>query len=377
MNFLIRGALLASLLTALTIGTFKVPTIKSVIEKVRPTQTAPTKTAPAPTPQPSKPATPTPATPSSATKITPPSRAQKITVTSPNGGEVFTKGQTVPVSWSFSGFPASTTLGIGVKSLPGLKTCILQYQPANLSTLNQSTNHSCFAKSIRNQYKIIVFKKDNTTTGDQSDNFFTINPSASTSTPPPPPSSTSTATTSLSQIRQNVKVTAISPITPIQVGLSAGQTIAVFKITNNNTSPVYFGSPWLTFLNSGSTSTPQSFSLFSSVQGGTAGDTSITLRSQNLVTTSTSPLAFDNIFPEANQVINGGAWRYLTIRTRQIAHNNDTFRVSTGDLSNLKFYVKESDFGQSLNSDSDLNDFITDLSPISSPTSTATVTAKT
>lgn len=51
MNLPVRGVLLASLFTALTIGTLKLPTVQSLIQTV----THPTQTTPAPAPQPTSP----------------------------------------------------------------------------------------------------------------------------------------------------------------------------------------------------------------------------------------------------------------------------------------------------------------------------------
>ena len=78
-----------------------------------------------------------------------------------------------------------------------------------------------------------------------------------------------------------------------------------------------------------------------------------------------------------NRKIDGGSWRYFTIKTNGAAANNDTFQFSVSALGNLKFNVDEIDLGYSGNpqTDNDMSDTVTDLYIDGTP-SVATVTAK-
>jgi hypothetical protein len=188
-------------------------------------------------------------------------------------------------------------------------------------------------------------------------------------------------------IPQNVKVEAVSPTMTTNIGLSAGNVIGVFKITNNGTAPIYLASSTgFTFTNGGSATNSLSFALYSSALGGSQGDTSVTYIATSTADGSSSSVPFDltNVVA-ASRKIDGGSWRYLTIKNASfgtampgVPVSNNTFQFSVSALGNLLYNVDESDLGYSGNpqSDNDLSDTIPDLYIDGTP-SLATVTAKT
>lgn len=184
-------------------------------------------------------------------------------------------------------------------------------------------------------------------------------------------------------VPQSVVIEAVSPTSATQVGLTAGQNVGVFKITNSGSAPVYVTST-ATFSNGGSATTSVTFNLYGSAVGGTQSDTTVTYATTSTsggATGASSSIPFGITTggaTEANRTIDGGSWRYLTIKTSGTAANNDSFQFSVSALGNLLFYVKESDLGYSGNpsSDSDLSDTIDSLYVDGKP-SLSTVTAKT
>lgn len=182
-------------------------------------------------------------------------------------------------------------------------------------------------------------------------------------------------------VPQTVKIEAVSPTAATTIGLGAGQNIAVFKVTNNGTAPIYLSSTTMTFANGGSATTSTSFKIYSSAMGGGQSDTSSWNSGSGHAATNSngasSTIKFaTSSFTAAELKIDGGSWRYLTIKTTAAVANNDTFQLSVSSLGSILFYVNEADLGYSGNSDSDLSDAITGLYVDGIP-ALSTVTAKT
>lgn len=183
-------------------------------------------------------------------------------------------------------------------------------------------------------------------------------------------------------VPQNVKIEAVAPTT--QVGLTAGQTVAIFKVTNSGAAPIYFStSTNPTFANGGSaTSSVQTsaWELWASNLSGSATKDNSYGTSTAGTSLSSSTVAFGgmNAITEANRTINGGGgYRYLIIETNIAAENNNTFSLSVSALGNIRFYVKESELGYDANGNGDLNDTITTGMYIDGITAPTTVTSKT
>ncbi|MEI6479419.1 MAG: peptidoglycan-binding protein [bacterium] len=183
---------------------------------------------------------------------------------------------------------------------------------------------------------------------------------------------------------QSVVVDAVSPTSATQVGLSAGQVVGIFKITNNGSAPIYLASTTSQFTvsNGGAATTTVKFELYASAQGGSQSDTSITYATSTTsggATGASSSIPFNLAsVSDANRQINGGSFRYVTIKTNGVAANNDTFALSISALGNVKYYVNESDLGYSGNpfTNSNISDSLTGMYTSGVP-SLGTVTAKT
>jgi hypothetical protein len=198
-------------------------------------------------------------------------------------------------------------------------------------------------------------------------------------------SGTKTGTPTVSGISyvvpQNVKIEADTSIAT-QVGLTSGVTVARFKVTNNGASPVYLSTSTLTFTNTGSATNTVSFRIFGSAMGGGQSDSSGWNSGSGYLAPSGTTGASSTInfgtttLTDAERKIDGGSWRYLTVKTSAAAINNDTFQFSVSSLGNVKFDAQEIDLGYSGNGDSDLSDTILGLFVDGVP-SEVTVTAKT
>jgi len=185
---------------------------------------------------------------------------------------------------------------------------------------------------------------------------------------------------------QNVKIEAVSPTAATQVGTSAGQNLAVFKVTNNGSAAIYLSSSTMSFTNGGSATTTTNFKIYASAMGGGQSDTSgwgagaangNGYLAIDGTTGASSTISFaTTTFSAAERKIDGGSWRYLTIRNTAAVANNDTFQFSVSALGNILFNADEADLGYSGNSDSDLSDTIPDLRVDGIP-ALSTVTAKT
>jgi len=187
-------------------------------------------------------------------------------------------------------------------------------------------------------------------------------------------------------VPQKVTVEAVSPTAATTIGLGAGNTVGVFKVTNNGTSPIYLASSTaFTFTNGGSATNSLTFALYASAMGGTQGDASVTYIATSTADGASSSIPFDLTWvSSANRKIDGGSWRYLTIKNAAngaafpgVPVNNNTFQLSVSALGNLLFSVDEADLGYSGNpqSDNDLSDTIPSLRVDGVP-SLSTVTAK-
>lgn len=169
----------------------------------------------------------------------------------------------------------------------------------------------------------------------------------------------------------------IYPTTAVQVGSSAGQTVAVFKITNSGSAPIYLSPANITFTNGGYSRGNVSLKLYASANNGVRSDTTVSYSSSN-AGGSSGVVSFDlSGVSEADKTINGGSWRYITFKTAAYAYENDTFQFSVSKLGDVIFDVKESDLGYSGNpsEDADLSDTIRWLWVDGKP-SVATVTVK-
>jgi len=179
-----------------------------------------------------------------------------------------------------------------------------------------------------------------------------------------------------------VKIEAISPTAATQVGTSAGQNLAVFKVTNNGTAAISLSSSTMEFTNGGSATTTTNFKIYASAMGGGQSDTSGWnggngyLAVDGTTGASSSIVFATSTFTADERKIDGGSWRYLTIRNTAAAANNDTFQFSVSALGKILFNASEADLGYSGNSDSDLSDTIYDLYVDGIP-ALSTVTAKT
>ncbi|MDO8557020.1 MAG: peptidoglycan-binding domain-containing protein [Candidatus Jorgensenbacteria bacterium] len=152
---------------------------------------------------------------------------------------------------------------------------------------------------------------------------------------------TSTATsTTTQQSLPGVVIEAVSPVfgapTPI-VGTGSGVTVGVFKVTNSGDSAVYLSS--LKFSKGGVATTSLSFSLFVSIGGGSSADASVLYGDAVTGTTGASPTVLFIIsgISETNRLINSGSWRYLTIKTKGVTDNNDTFQFGVNALGDVTY----------------------------------------
>ena len=138
----------------------------------------------------------------------------------------------------------------------------------------------------------------------------------------------------------------------------------------------------MSFTNSGSATTGTNFKIFSSAMGGGQSDVSSWNSGNGYLaaagtTGASSTISFaTTTLTVAERKIDGGSWRYLTIRTSAASANNDTYQFSVSALGNILFNVDEVDLGYSGNDDADLSDTIYGLYVGDIP-ALSTVTAKT
>ncbi|MFH1162098.1 MAG: peptidoglycan-binding domain-containing protein [Candidatus Jorgensenbacteria bacterium] len=160
----------------------------------------------------------------------------------------------------------------------------------------------------------------------------------------------------------SVRIEAVSPTVAVNVGIGSGQTVGIFKIYNDGTAQIYLDT--FQFANNGSATTTLGFKIYASTAGGSMSDTSgWNIGSGYLAATGTtgasSTISFNiAALTDAERLIDGGAWRYLTVKTTGVAANNDTFQFFVRAYGDIKFSVKEVDLGYSGNGDGDLDDTI-------------------
>lgn len=176
-----------------------------------------------------------------------------------------------------------------------------------------------------------------------------------------------------------VAVEGVSPTAASTVGTTSGITVGVFKVTNSGGSAVYIATTttWGNFSNGGSATTSLTFALYASPMG-SGQDSSVTYTATSTANGTSSSIPFDLTYvSSANRQINGGSWRYLTVKTASTSSvNNNTFKLSVGSIGSLTFQIDESDLGYDANLDGDLSDRIVGLYIDGTP-SLETVTAKT
>lgn len=162
-------------------------------------------------------------------------------------------------------------------------------------------------------------------------------------------------------VPQSVVVNAISPSAATQVGTSAGQTVGVFQVVNNGTAPILLSTSTLSFTNGGAATTTTSFKIYASVVGGGQNDTSGWNSGNGYAATTGTTGASSTIsfatttITAAEQQIDGGSWRYFTIKTTTAVANNDTFQFSVSALGNVLFNSAESSLGYSGNPSTNSN----------------------
>ncbi|MFH1162084.1 MAG: peptidoglycan-binding domain-containing protein [Candidatus Jorgensenbacteria bacterium] len=194
-------------------------------------------------------------------------------------------------------------------------------------------------------------------------------------------------------VPQSVVVRAVSPTVATTIGTGSGQTVGIFEIKNNGTSAILLSTSTLTFTNGGSASTTLAaetslFRIYASAVGGSQSDTSGWgggassgagyLGKFGTTGTSSSVIFATTTISAAEQTIDGGSWRFFTIKTAQPVDNNNYFQFSVSALGNIKFNVAESSLGYSGNpsADSNLTDTIYGLYADGLP-ALQTVTSKT
>ena len=141
----------------------------------------------------------------------------------------------------------------------------------------------------------------------------------------------------------SVKVTSEYPTAAATVGLSAGSKVAVFKVSNLGTAPITLTN--VKFTDGGASTSTMTYKLWSSVDGGSNTDATVAAS-----TTVANTVDFASITTNS-LTINGGSWRFLTVKTNATAVNYDTFQMSASTLGDLKFTAADSDLGYDGNSD--------------------------
>lgn len=164
----------------------------------------------------------------------------------------------------------------------------------------------------------------------------------------------------------NVAVTSVSPTTATDAGVGSGTTVGVYKVTNNGSAKVTLTS--LGFTNSGSATT--TYGVYASVDGGTSGDSSVTVSS----TVNNGDIG---AVTGLSLTIEGGSHRYITVKTADTANHLQVNSLSVNALGAFLFSVSEDDLGYSTNpsSNSTLGETETGLYMDGKP-STAPVTHK-
>lgn len=152
----------------------------------------------------------------------------------------------------------------------------------------------------------------------------------------------------------NVTVSGVSPLVATTGGLSAGQNIGVFKVTNIDPgTSITLTNVKMT--DGGASTSTMLYKLWSSTEkspadvgaSGTGGSSDHSLAASTTVAKS----ANFGAITDQTLTLAGGNTRYLTIQTNATAVNNDTFQMSVAALGDLKFKVNEQDLGYDGNVD--------------------------
>ncbi len=169
-------------------------------------------------------------------------------------------------------------------------------------------------------------------------------------------------------VPQTVTIEAVSPKVPQTVGLNAGATIGVFKVTNHGVGTVKLTRFDVTD-NGYSADTMRYKLMFSSEnENNTLGGTA--------ATTQTKTTNFGDL-TSANITISGGASRYLTVKTAATANNYDSFIISTHTPLDMVFFsIDETMLGYDGNVNGSLTDIITGLRPKEAKVGNEIVTAR-
>jgi len=166
----------------------------------------------------------------------------------------------------------------------------------------------------------------------------------------------------------SVEVVGFSPTSVSTVGLGSGINVGEFQVVNHGTGQIILVTS--TFTNSGSATDTMDWILQGSVDGGSSNDASVSLGAAATSTQST----WGTLGSTAS--INGGSYRYLTIKTDAAGVNNDTHHWSVNALGSLLYSVTEAQLGYDENHDGDQSDTIENLYVSGTP-ALAVVTAKT
>ncbi len=180
-----------------------------------------------------------------------------------------------------------------------------------------------------------------------------------------------TATGRTYVVPQGVVISGYSPTSSVQVGTGAGAELGKFKVMNNGSAAMTL-SDFAISLN-GSMASTQQYRLYASAGSGAPNDTSILLGTGSL---SNGKLNFVvGTTTDANLTIQGDSWKYFTIKTVNVASNNNYAALSVNAIGDIKYKVSEANLGYSGNpsNDIDLSDTITGL-PVDGKPALATVT---
>jgi len=166
-------------------------------------------------------------------------------------------------------------------------------------------------------------------------------------------SGTPTVTAITHLVPFNVHVEGVNPLSSgTTVGLASGAKVGVFKVTNLGTGQITFGTS--TFDNAGAATNTMDWVLKGSADGGASTDASVAL---GAAATSTETQWGDI----TDATINGGSWRYLTIKTDAVAVNYNTHQWTVNALGQLLYSVTEAQLGYDENANGDLSDTVENL----------------
>jgi hypothetical protein len=120
--------------------------------------------------------------------------------------------------------------------------------------------------------------------------------------------------------------------------------VAVFKVTNKGTAPIRLSTSTVLKFDQGG-STTSTFHLYISAKNGTQNDAA-TLLDSGATSTQGAYVYFDlATSTAANRTIDGGGWKYLTIKSVDSTPSGRTTQFSANALGQLLFQADESDLG--------------------------------